>query len=457
MPNWVSYFLRRDLLNQIETDNLIERQKFKLFRVYVLITFAASVYTGIEAVTSFSGGLKLARILWGLSLVFVACYTIVRRKDQLRISYLVSLLTGCVVLHIQAYWTGGVINTGTIYFCAAIMTSYMLLGPKYGRFFTVLGVLNIVILYVATTKLNIADDAMFQSGTGEKFDDALATFFFGVIFIAGLSHNLHSNKNEVIQRITEQKDELAEINLQLEHYTKNLERKNSELDKFASIVSHDLKAPLRAIGNLTDWIEEDAGDQLSGEVKTNFNHIKQRVKRMEDLINAILDYSRADRKAIQDEEVDVRQLVLESFDFIGSPNHVNLKMKTHLPKLNADRTRLNQVFSNLFSNAVRYTDKNEVVIQVAASQQGDNWLFSVKDNGPGIDPLYHEKVFVIFQTLQRRDDFESTGVGLAIVKKIIEDQGGKIWVESSLGQGADFRFLWPIKRKSAETNLKLVA
>jgi signal transduction histidine kinase len=457
MQSWLNRLFRNDILNQIDTDNLIERQKFKLFRVYVFITFAASVYTGIQANSSFVGGFKLAGILWALSLVFIACYSLVRRKEQLKYSYFISLITGCAVLHIQAYWTGGVLNTGTIYFCAAIMTSYMLLGPRYGHFFTLLGVMNIVVLYFATTGIHIADDVMFRGSINEKYDDALVTFFFGIFFIAGLSNNLHSNKNEVIFRITEQKDELELKNMQLGHYTKNLERKNSELDKFASIVSHDLKAPLRAIGNLTDWIEEDAGESLSGEVLTNFNHIKQRVKRMEDLINAILDYSRADRRVIQDEEVDVKQLVQESFDFIGSPKHVDLKINSILPELHADRTRLNQVFSNLFSNAVRYSDKSNVIIQVSAARHGDDWLFSVKDNGPGIDPKYHDKVFVIFQTLQRRDDYESTGVGLAIVKKIIEDQGGKVWVESMPGQGADFKFIWPSRRKSAENNLKLVA
>ncbi|MFM7217291.1 MAG: sensor histidine kinase [Bacteroidota bacterium] len=448
--------LRSSLLDSIDRNDLIERQKFKLFRVYVLITFLCSSYTGYQAFTTFEGGQFLAFVLWGLSLIFIGCYSLVRNAAQLKIAYMISLLAGCLVLHAQAYSTGGILNTGTIYFCSANMIAYMLLGPRLGHFFTGLGLASVVFLYFASSKFHLADYAMFQD-ENHKYTDALVTFILGLIFIAGLSFNLHSNKNEVIKQIIHQKEELELKNDQLSRYTDDLERKNSELDKFASIVSHDLKAPLRAIGNLTDWIEQDAGDRLDPSSRSNFDLIKQRVRRMEDLINAILEYSRADRSATIEEQVDVNQVVQDSMDFIGNPAHVSVEVPESLPVIIADRTRINQVFTNLLANAVKYCDKPHVNISVSSKEEEGGWMFSVRDNGPGIDPRFHEKIFVIFQTLQRRDVVESTGVGLAIVKKIIEDQGGKIWVESEPGNGADFRFFWPSARKTTPADLQLAA
>jgi light-regulated signal transduction histidine kinase (bacteriophytochrome) len=125
-----------------------------------------------------------------------------------------------------------------------------------------------------------------------------------------------------------------------------------------------------------------------------------------------------------------------------------------MPVFVTDQTRLCQVFTNLIGNAIKYNDNPKPEIKISAREENANWLFSIQDNGPGIDQKFHEKIFVIFQTLNRRDDVESTGVGLAIVKKIIEDQGGSIWVESELGEGADFKFLWPKVKKQKDAALR---
>ena len=245
-------------------------------------------------------------------------------------------------------------------------------------------------------------------------------------------------------------------NQKLVEYSASLEKSNKELDKFASIVSHDLKAPLRAIGNLTGWIEEDSGHELSVEARTHFEMIKQRVARMEGLINAILDYSRADRRRGADERIDLNLLVEDSVDFIGKPENVNLVVSNKLPIINSDKTRISQIFTNLIGNAIKYNDKLEPQIEVSSFEDAEGYTFSIKDNGPGIDPQYHDRVFVIFQTLNRRDDVESTGVGLAIVKKIIDEYGGKIWVESDLGKGADFKFYLP-KNQKANSQMVIAA
>ncbi len=118
-----------------------------------------------------------------------------------------------------------------------------------------------------------------------------------------------------------------------------------------------------------------------------------------------------------------------------------------MPVLFTDKIKIQQVFSNLLTNAIKYNDKEKIYIRVDMKETADKWEFSVEDNGPGIEPQYHEKIFVIFQTLNARDNFESTGVGLAIVKKIIEEEGGKIWIESEKGRGAKFCFTWPKKKQ----------
>ena len=148
-----------------------------------------------------------------------------------------------------------------------------------------------------------------------------------------------------------------------------------------------------------------------------------------------------------------KDLLEETMEFIGKPENVNLEIGPGMPEIVTDKTRLSQVFSNLIGNAIKYNDKEIKEIKISVNDQPEGWTFSVKDNGPGIESQYHEKIFVIFQTLNRRDDVESTGVGLAIVKKIIEDQGGKIWVESELGKGSDFRFFWPRAKKQKDSVL----
>ncbi|HNQ11896.1 MAG TPA: ATP-binding protein [Bacteroidia bacterium] len=226
-------------------------------------------------------------------------------------------------------------------------------------------------------------------------------------------------------------------------YLMSLEKTIKELDKFAYVVSHDLKAPLRAIGNLSGYIEEEAGALFTEDVRENFNIIKGRVSRMEDLINGLLEYSKAHRRKEQEVEVDTNQLINEIIEFIGVPKNCTISISNTLPTIVSEKFKLQQVLSNIMDNAIKYNDKEQIEVKISSIDKGDFVEFTIEDNGPGIDARYHEKIFVIFQTLNARDEFESTGVGLAIVKKITEEAGGRVWVESEKGQGSQFKVIWP--------------
>jgi PAS domain S-box-containing protein len=248
----------------------------------------------------------------------------------------------------------------------------------------------------------------------------------------------------ILQDITERRKNEQ----QLENYSARLEKSNQELDQFAYIVSHDLKAPLRAIINLSQWLHEDAGESLSEDSKKNLEMLKGRAFRMEALITGILEYSKIGRAEVQLELIEVDALLNEILYLLLPPKHVKVKIAPDMPVLNAPKIMLLQIFSNLISNAIKYNDKAECIINIDVKEKDDFFEFSVQDNGPGIPKDYHEKIFVIFQTLQSRDKVESTGIGLTIVKKIVEDQGGRIWIESVEGEGTKFTFQWP-KKNSA--------
>jgi PAS domain S-box-containing protein len=238
--------------------------------------------------------------------------------------------------------------------------------------------------------------------------------------------------------ITDQK--LAKENLNLALTT--LEKKNKELDQFAYIISHDLKAPLRAINNLSEWIVEDM-PEMPEAVNANFGLLRGRILRMENLINGVLDYSRIGRTKIEKQTTDLAKMLNQIVDSIVPTEGFEVYIADNIPEIKIARILFQQIFSNLISNAVKYNDKPIGKIECLYESLPDFHQFTIKDNGPGIEEEYHKKVFKVFQTIEARDKKESTGIGLSIVQKIIEEAGGSIRIESEENKGASFIFTIP--------------
>ena len=250
-----------------------------------------------------------------------------------------------------------------------------------------------------------------------------------------LDINLVKAKVGVFEELYRQRIELHESN-------DKLIKANKYLDEFVYIVSHDLKAPLRGLASLCSFLDDELKDSKSDEVNELMNLIKSRTIRMQHLIEGILHYSRMAHAKSEKEEIDVNDLIVNAIDLLVLPENIKIEVVDNLPFLEAERIKLHEVFQNLISNSIKYNDKPNGHIRVSY-KTFPNWFeFVVEDNGCGIKSEHFDRVFGIFQTLKTNDQGDSTGIGLTIVKRIVEEQGGKIWIESEYGKGTKFCFTW---------------
>ncbi len=281
----------------------------------------------------------------------------------------------------------------------------------------------------------------------------LAVILSFIMYYRTRFSRFNQQKYELELKVEERTKELNEKNHQLQIINENLahqkeeaeiqkektERINKELNDFAYIISHDLKAPLRGISQLATWISMDYSDKFDLEGKQQMSMLVERVKTMDSMIEGVLQYSRAINVVGEFELIDLNILIKDIIELIVPPESIKIEV-AELPSIKADKVRIMQVFQNLISNAVKYMNKPDGCIKISCSDQETHWQFEVRDNGMGIDPKYHESIFKIFQMVDASRKKDSSGIGLSIVKRIVNIYKGRILVESELGKGSIFKF-----------------
>jgi len=254
-------------------------------------------------------------------------------------------------------------------------------------------------------------------------------------------YDITAKKELVARRKAE--EELATLNNDLEAAVRELSQANGELQEFAHITAHDLKTPLRAIGTLADWLSTDYADKFDEHGKEKVRLLVTRAVQMSALIDDILRYSRVGHDGMKKQRVDLNTVLSQVIAGLDPPENIEITVENELPVLMCERTQILQVFQNLLSNAVKYIDKPMGQIKIGFVELDSFWKFSVTDNGSGIEKRHYERIFKLFKTLSPCDGVENTGIGLSIVKKIVEQNGGSVCVKSEVGKGSTFVFTLP--------------
>lgn len=290
--------------------------------------------------------------------------------------------------------------------------------------------------------------------TNEKIISGLACF--AVISMGFFLFHLIRTKERISHEVKLQTLALSNANQQLEDSNTQLVRSNKELEQFAYAASHDLKSPLRGFGNLRDYVEEDLAEFLEKdgeaqqEIKKNLTHMKRLVNRMNNLITGLLEYASVNYHKPKIETFDAREVMLDIVDDLGSSlNKIDIPDESF--HIEGEQLRFYQILSNLVSNSIKHHHSpGDAMVEIKGETKGPFYQFTIIDNGPGIDSRFHSKIFELFQTLKPKDEVESTGMGLTMVKKIVESKGGKIWLTSVPGKGSKFSFTWPNRERSVK-------
>ncbi len=263
--------------------------------------------------------------------------------------------------------------------------------------------------------------------------------------IGELAHSF----NTMTDSLVEAKAAVEQKKSELESQKRLLESVNKELDSFVYTASHDLRAPLRGISSFASFLEEDYKEKLDAQGKEYIQEIKEGALRMNALIDDLLTLSRISRIQNPYEDVSIAALIMDvkkRIDYDLTSHNVDFVVGDSMPVVRCDRIKMSEVFLNLINNAVKFSSKNREQrprVEVGYSDEGEMHRFFVKDNGIGIDPKYHEQIFGIFRRLHNSEEYEGTGAGLSIVKRIIDSHEGSIWIESKPGEGATFFFTIP--------------
>jgi signal transduction histidine kinase len=300
--------------------------------------------------------------------------------------------------------------------------------------------------FISTPVKRLRDHAL-ALGSGERLSPVEATGPAELRELANsyniMAEELRSRENELMKARDELEVRVQERTAEIQAYMEKLEESNRALQEFAYIASHDLQEPLRTISSFVQLIERRYRGKLDADADEFITFVVKGVERMHMLINDLLAYSRVDTQGKPPEPADLEVIYEETFSDLKLAIDDTDALITHdpLPLIEADPTQIRQLFQNLISNAIKFRGDAPLHVHISAKRTGDEWVFSIQDNGIGIDEEFHGRIFQVFQRLHTNDKYPGTGVGLAICRKIVLRHGGKIWIESQLGKGSCFFFL----------------
>ncbi len=437
-------WIRKDQVFQmLPADDVIERQRFVVFRLFSFTAVLVCIAVAIKMLVTLKAN-WLPYCVLASGAFLLANYMRLKPGDSLRWAY-VSMLTACLVLlHLVSYTSGGIRTGGTFFLMAVIIYAFMLLGRKGGWWITAAAGLHIGVIFYFSSFTQLTSFSLFDENIQLINEDFLVNILLTFLLISALSSYLQSGSNVVIQRIVENNQKLAEQNRLLEAQNAALEKKNEELDKFASAAAHDLRSPLRAMASLVDMVLED-DLQMTRESQYKLDLIRQRAHRMDKLLLALQDYARAGSRHQSKGWVNLDALVLGLKIKYQHSESVQIHTEVPQKEILTYPGLLEKVLDLLIDNAIRFNNKTLKMVSIEARQEDDFLQFSVRDNGPGIPKEFHQKVFGIFQTLSARDQVDTSGVGLSIARKIVQEQGGQMQLFSeSTNDGCEFRFSWPL-------------
>ncbi|SFD04407.1 sensor histidine kinase [Algibacter pectinivorans] len=290
-------------------------------------------------------------------------------------------------------------------------------------------------LFTANRKLQKEADE--QKEVIEKLKGVIDTLKFYNLKEEEQAEDIELTGANLVDFIDNKTKAIITMNKQRQSILNELAHQNQELSDYAHMVSHDLKSPLRSIDTLTAWLAQDYQETFDDSGKKTLNLIRTNVEKMDTLISGILEYSTIGKNQLEVYDVDLNIIIDDILNSVEVPEHITIK-KSNLPTVKGDKYRLQQLFQNLIGNAIKYNDKAKGVIEIGVEDCNTYWQFYIKDNGKGIEETYFDKIFKTFEKLENTPG--SSGIGLSIVKKIVELYNGKIWVESKITEGSTFFF-----------------
>lgn len=299
------------------------------------------------------------------------------------------------------------------------------------------GFIGVNVLFFSLNSTLTMPEAMSEGGllllAGAAFSMAMVVFRYNSV------RSMLQSKMELIRT----NEWMAVQNEIIEEKSAELQKSNNRLKEFAYIVSHDLKAPLRGIRNIASWIREDCGSTLNETGHMHLQLMDKQIQKMENLIKAVLEYSKSGIAKNSHEWINLDDLIRDVVEMVEIDANTRFTIRSKVPEMKGTKVVISQVLQNLLSNSVKHNKKLAKEVEVEVTEDGNQVRFMVSDNGPGIAPSDHEKVFDLFQNLRANTDYESSGIGLAVARKLIEESGGKMWLVSEQGKGARFYFSVP--------------